>query len=215
MVQKDEELHHAFEQALLAVDRAAAQRLFEQAASGPDPLRVAVRLVSGSLERIGAGWERGTVALSQVYMGGRICEDLVERLLPPSDPQRTKQPRLGIAVFEDHHVLGSRIMSSTLRAAGYELTDYGHGIGARELAQRAIADGIEVLLVSTLMLASALRIRELSALLRGAGSRLKLVVGGAPFLFDEQLWREVGADAVGRCATDAPRLVQELHAGAA
>ena len=71
-----------------------------------------------------------------------------------------------------------------------------------------------MLLVSTLMLSSALRVRELSALLRNAGSTMKLVVGGAPFLFDERLWREVGADAMGRCATEAPRIVEQICGGA-
>ena len=109
-------------------------------------------------------------------------------------------------MLADHHVLGMRIVRATLSAAGYEATDYGHGIGARELAERALADGIEVLLVSTLMLPSALQVSELSTLLRGQDSRIKLVVGGAPFLFDKRLWREVGADAMGRmrhrCAAD-------------
>lgn len=205
----------AFELALLALDRVAPERLFEQAAAGPDGLRAAVRLVGDSLERIGAGWERGTVALSQVYMAGRICEELVDRLLPPGDPQRTDQPRLGLAVLADHHLLGMRIVRATLRAAGYAVTDFGHGIGARELAGRATADGIEVLLVSTLMLSSALQVRELGALLRAGDARVKLVVGGAPFLFDERLWREVGADAMGRCATDAPRIVEQILGGAA
>ena len=209
------ELSGSLERALLALDRVAAQRMVEKATSGPDGLGAVVRLVGESLERIGAGWERGTVALSQVYMGGRICEDLVGRLLPPGDPRRTSQPRLGLAVLEDHHLLGSRILAATLRAAGYELTDYGHGIGAAELAQRALADGIEVLLVSTLMLASALRVRDLSALLRGGGSKIKLVVGGAPFIFDERLWREVGADAMGRCGTDAARIIEQIRGGAA
>lgn len=214
MAGKVDDLSPAFEQALLSLDRTVAQRLFERAASGPEALRGAVRLVSGALESIGQGWERGSVALSQVYMGGRICEDLVGRLLPQSHPQRTYQPRLGLAVFEDHHLLGKRIVWSTLRAAGYEVTDYGHGIGARELAERAVADGIEVLLVSTLMLASALRVRELGELLQAARSRPKLIVGGAPFLFDERLWREVGADALGRCATDAPRIIEQITGGA-
>jgi len=211
----ERDISDAFERALLALDRAAAQRLFEQAAAGPNALRSAVRLVGIGLERIGAGWERGTVAFSQVYMAGRICEELVDRRLPPGDPQRTSQPRLGLAVLADHHVLGMRIVRATLRAAGYEATDYGHGIGARELAERALGDRIEVLLVSTLMLPSALQVRELSALLRGGGSRIKLVVGGAPFLFDERLWREVGADAMGHCATDAPRIVEQILGGAA
>jgi methanogenic corrinoid protein MtbC1 len=35
-------------------------------------------------------------------------------------------------------------------------------------------------------------------------------VGGAPFLFDDQLWQEVGADAMGKSASDAVAIVERL-----
>jgi methanogenic corrinoid protein MtbC1 len=37
------------------------------------------------------------------------------------------------------------------------------------------------------------------------------VVGGAPFRFDEALWRKVGADAMGRNGTDALRILEALE----
>ena len=38
---------------------------------------------------------------------------------------------------------------------------------------------------------------------------MRVVVGGAPFLFGENLWRGVGADAMGRNAAEAVTLVSE------
>jgi methanogenic corrinoid protein MtbC1 len=35
-------------------------------------------------------------------------------------------------------------------------------------------------------------------------------VGGAPFLFDDQLWQEVGADAMGSSAVEAVAIVERL-----
>jgi methanogenic corrinoid protein MtbC1 len=35
-------------------------------------------------------------------------------------------------------------------------------------------------------------------------------VGGAPFLFDNQLWQEVGADAMGNSAAEAVTIVERL-----
>lgn len=40
-----------------------------------------------ALDRIGTGWENGTIALSQVYMSGRICEEVVDDLLPTGAPK--------------------------------------------------------------------------------------------------------------------------------
>jgi methanogenic corrinoid protein MtbC1 len=65
------------------------------------------------------------VALSQVYMAGRFCEALVERVLPPSDPDRKHQPRSAIVALNDHHLLGKRIVYAQMRASGFELFDYG------------------------------------------------------------------------------------------
>jgi methanogenic corrinoid protein MtbC1 len=108
-------------------------------------------------------------------------------------------------------MLGKRIVCSVLRAAGWSVIDYGHGT-AESLAARAISDGLDILLVSALMLPSAMDVRRLTRALSASGAGVRVVVGGAPFVFDEQLWREVGADAVGRNASDAIAIVRRLSA---
>lgn len=102
---------------------------------------------------MGAAWDDGSVALSQVYMSGRFCEQLVERVLPPSDPERKHQPRSAIVVLNDYHLLGKRIVYSMMRASGFELFDYGRMDVDQVLAQ-VRADRIRVLLISVLMLPS-------------------------------------------------------------
>jgi methanogenic corrinoid protein MtbC1 len=82
-----------------------------------------------------------------------------------------------------------------------------------EAVRRAGEDRIAVLLISTLMLPSALHVRELAARLKAAGKGTKVVVGGAPFLFDPALWREVGADAMGRSASEAAGIIERLSGG--
>ena len=82
------DLTFAFERALLSLDRVTAKRIIEAADSDSTPLQLAERLVTPALERIGKAWEQGRVALSQVYMSGRICEELVNTLLPDSSLDR-------------------------------------------------------------------------------------------------------------------------------
>ncbi len=57
-----------FEQALFACDRLAAHEIFSQLNASLSSLEAIENLVVPSLEKIGRGWENGTVALSQVYM---------------------------------------------------------------------------------------------------------------------------------------------------
>jgi methanogenic corrinoid protein MtbC1 len=205
---------HEFEQGLLEMDRVKTRRVVEAMQGTLSAERIVEDLVVPALERMGRDWESGRLALSQVYMGGRICEELVDVLLPPADSSRKQQPRIAIAVLEDHHLLGKRIVYSVLRAGGFDPLDFG-SLDAASLIHRTRHDGIEVLLISTLMLPSALRVRDVSLGLRRAGWAGKIVVGGAPFRLDTQLWQEVSADATSPTAAGALALVAQFAGEAA
>ena len=196
-------------EALLAIDRLAAKEILTQPYPNLTPYQVVEEMVVPALESIGIGWESGTYSLSQVYMSGRICEELVDLILPPSDPARRNQPKMAIVVLEDYHLLGKRIVYSMLRASGFELLNFGR-MDVDTLAKRSLDENVKILLISVLMLPSALRVKELRAKLGMKGSKMKIVVGGAPFRFDHQLWRDVGADAFGSTAIEAVDIVHRM-----
>ncbi len=202
-----------FERALLALDRRAARRVLEEFTGTLAPIEAAEQLMAPALHRIGEAWERGDVALSQVYMGGRICEELLHELVPAGQAAGEPAARIAVAVLGDYHVLGKRMVCAALHAAGLAHLDYGHGLLPRDLVERALADHLEILLLSALLLPSALSIVEVQTGLRAAGSDCRIIVGGAPFLMDDTLWIQSGADAMGRSASDAPRLVRQMVKG--
>lgn len=197
-----------FRNALESLDRVGAHQLFQDALKTLSPSEAVEQLIIPALAQIGDAWEKGDVALSQVYLCGRFCEEMVDRVLPPSDPDRKQQPRSAIVVLSDHHMLGQRIVYSTMRASGFEIFNYGR-MDVQALVARAVQDKLQVLLISVLLLPSALKVAEVCQQLKALGSGIKVVVGGAPFLFDSELWREVGADAMGRNASDAVAIVSD------
>ena len=199
--------------ALLAVDRIASSNLLIRETAAWPPLKRIELLISPVLRRIGEEWEQGRISLAQVYMSGRICEDLVETLLPPHEPRLRTHPKMAIATLVDHHALGKRIVYSVLRSAGFELLDLGQGISVEALVTSVRKEGIRILLISTLMLRSALMVRDLKERLGKEGLDVRIVVGGAPFLFDRELWKDVGADAMVRTASDAIPVIEDLLKG--
>ena len=207
-----DDIARQFEEALLSLDRLEARRLVLMAAGELTPMELVDHVVATALMRIGERWERGDAALSQVYMSGRICEELVDGMLPPGDPKRKDQPPMAIAVLEDYHMLGKRIVYAILRAGGFDLKDYGR-VTVDEIVRKTIDDGVRILLISTLMLHSALHVRDVVEKLKTESADVRVVVGGAPFLFDSRLWREVGADAMGRSASEVPGIVQTITGG--
>jgi methanogenic corrinoid protein MtbC1 len=197
----------AMESALISVDRVRVGRIIRDSCTPGTPFNCVETLIVPALEEIGRRWEAGDVALSQVYMSGRICEEIVDSMLPPGDPRRIDQPRMAIAVLEDHHTLGKRIVVSVLRAGGYEVTDYGHGLSVDDLVRNVSRDNVKILLISTLMLPAALRSKDAIARIKKELPGTKVIVGGAPFNFDPLLWKEVGADAMGSTASDTLAIV--------
>jgi len=148
-----------FQDALLSSNPEKAEVLLKEGLSSLSILKFIEEVVMPALDNIGAGWERGEYALSQVYMSGRICEDLLDRYLPSEDELRNNKPRMAIALLNDYHSLGKKIIYSALRAAGYNLLDYGR-VEAEELVRRAEEDQLELVLISVLMYSSALKVAD-------------------------------------------------------
>lgn len=203
------DLINEFMQALLSLDRLATQKLLKEHTRQTTPIKFIEDVVVVALEQIGTEWQKGNIALSQVYMGGRICEDLVDEILPPDDPDRKGQPRMAICVLSDHHKLGKTIVYSLLRASGFELSDFGT-IEVDELVEFVKIEKIKILLISVLMLPSALMVKKVKERLYDMGLDVKIVVGGAPFRFDSQLWQEVGADAMCATASESVSTINKL-----
>jgi len=56
-----------FKDSLEALDRVGAEHVFQQALAHMTPIQAVEQVVVPALEQIGAAWEEGRVALSQVY----------------------------------------------------------------------------------------------------------------------------------------------------
>ncbi|MBF0444333.1 MAG: cobalamin B12-binding domain-containing protein [Magnetococcales bacterium] len=107
-------------------------------------------------------------------------------------------------------MLGKQMVYSALKASGYDLQDYGR-MDVESLVKRTQEDGIQLLLVSTLMLRSALRVRVLRELMDEKGMKdTRIIVGGAPFRFDPELWQEMGADAMAINTAEALTVVRRM-----
>ena len=146
-------------------------------------------------------------------MSGKLCENMIDSMLSHGDHSSDRATDISVAVLEDHHTLGKRILISILRTGGYTVKDYGHGLTVNQLVQKALEDDAEILMISTLMLNAALKTKEAISAIKKEKPQMRIIVGGAPYHFDPDLWKEVGADAWGRSATDSLHLVDMIQRG--
>jgi methanogenic corrinoid protein MtbC1 len=191
-----------FESALLSLNRVAANNIIRKEFTGDNAFEVIDEIISPALENIGDKWACGDISLSEEYMASKICEEIVARMLPPESPQWKRMPVIAITTLGDEHMLGKRIVISILRASGFNVFDYG-SISPAMIAGKVKEDGVQILMASTLMLNFAMEVKKLRNIFTEEGITTKIIVGGAPFLFDNELWKEVGADAMAADATQA------------
>ncbi|MEO5356021.1 MAG: cobalamin-dependent protein [Nitrospirae bacterium YQR-1] len=196
---------------LLSVDKLQVKKMLMELKESYEPIAIVERIIVPSLEQIGEGWMTDTVSLSQVYMSGKICSEILDDVIPHEQINRQQQLKMAIATLEDFHTLGKQIVKGFLYASGFEVADYGGGLTVGSLVERVIRDKTDVLLISVLMLPSALSIKEVRKQLRERHAATIIVAGGAPFNFDDELFKEVEADYAGRTVSDAIHIVRTLE----
>lgn len=198
-----------FEETLVNYDKTKAYSLFDDFIKQNNTTKFIDDVIIEVLNNIGDKWDKGILSLSQVYLSSKICEEIISKHVSTINTISKNDRKIGIVTLEDYHILGKRIVSSTLSSFGFNLVDYGHGISAEEMIDIVVKDKPEILLISVLMYPSALRVKTLRDELVKKGINIKILVGGAPFNFDQDLWTSVGADAMGKNASEAALILEK------
>lgn len=167
-------------------------------------------LIINALDVIGKGWEDGNISLAQVYMSGIICEKIINKYIPVFNIETKEVPKIGVCVLLDHHSLGKKIVESVIKANGYSSIDLGVGLTPEDIVAKVSEEKIDVLIISTLMLSSALKVKQVKEDLKQKGLKVKVIAGGAPFRLDSNLWKKVDADADGLTASEIVKVIQRV-----
>lgn len=191
----------------------AQQALQSALDAGLPPESLLARLATAAARafRVDGYEERPAIAH---FRNARILENALNTLEPLIEEERTTRGTVVMGnAWQDYHDLGRRVVSITLRAAGFRVVDLGLSVPNDVFVETAIKENAKVIGVSSLLLSTAKYIPELKEELvrRGRGD-IRVIVGGAPFLVDPRLRDNFGADGVGRTPQDAVRLVEHVYA---
>lgn len=154
--------------------------------------------------------------LAQHFMTSKIAAEVTERMLLKFQhpPEIIGRVVIGTA-HGDLHSLGKRIVMGCLKALMVDVIDLGVNVAAERFVAEAIAHDAQVIAISAMMVHSAtgengcLKVREILRE-RGLEARFRIVVGGAPYRFDDQLYKAVGADAWAPDGVSAGKVIVEL-----
>lgn len=193
----------AYNEAVFDTDRERALQIIHAAVDGgTSPEEIVFQVVIPAIERMVKSISEDFDAnLAQHYMASQIAAEVTEQMVA----RFTQPPRIeGTVVIGtargDLHTLGKRIVIGCLKSLMIDVTDIGVNVPPEQFVDEALALRAQVIGVSTMMLHTARgddgpqRVRELLDE-RRLQDQIKLIVGGAPYRFQPDLYQYVGADA--------------------
>ena len=213
-----EQLIAAYKEATYDTDRDKALEIVHDAvSSGVSPEDIVLKVVVPAIEQmvssIGKDYE---LNLAQHFMVSQIAAEVTEEMIPKFKKMPEVVGRIVIGTAQgDLHSLGKRIVIGSLRARMIDATDLGVNVSPERFVDEAVAHQAQVISISAMMVHTArgengcLAVRRILKE-RGLENKIKIVVGGAPFRFDHQLYKTVGADAWADDGITAGRVIFDL-----
>jgi trimethylamine corrinoid protein len=154
--------------------------------------------------------------LAQHFMTAQIAAEVTEKMLEKFQhpPEIIGRVVMGTA-YGDLHSLGKRIVMGCLKALMVEVIDLGVNVPAERFVDEALAHDAQVIAISAMMVHSAggeNGCRKVRRILkeRGLEKRFRIVVGGAPYRFDPELYKTVGADGWAGDGVNAAKVIVDL-----
>jgi trimethylamine corrinoid protein len=208
----------AYNEAVFETDKEAAFRAVDDAlARGLTPEDIVFKVVIPAVEEMMARIAGDPDAnLAQHFMTAQIASEVTEKMLEKfqHSPEIVGKVIIGTA-HGDLHSLGKRIVMGCLKALMVDVVDLGVNVPAERFVAEACSRDAQVIAISAMMVHTAngpqgsLKVRQLLRE-QGLEDQIRIAVGGAPYRFDGELYRAVGADAYAIDGVTAGRVIIDL-----
>lgn len=166
-----------------------------------------------SLYEVGRLWQLNKVSVAQEHYSTAVTQFIMSQLYPHILSQkRTPYKFVGVCASGELHEIGLRMVSDFLEMEGWQTFYVGANVPAESIAglirdKKAHVLGISATLTYHVPIVARL-IKQLR--LQEDFQELKIIVGGNPFNWDQDLWQQVGADAFARDAAEAVKTSLQL-----
>jgi trimethylamine corrinoid protein len=208
----------AYNEAVFETDKEAAFRAVNDALGrGVSPEDIVFKVVIPAVEEMMTRIAKDPDAnLAQHFMTAQIASEVTEKMLEKFEhsPERIGKVVIGTA-YGDLHSLGKRIVMGCLKALMVDVVDLGVNVPADRFVAEAVRLEAQVIAISAMMVHTAngpqgcLKVRQLLNE-QGLEDRIRIAVGGAPYRFDGELYRAVGADAYATDGVTAGKVIIDL-----
>ena len=164
------------------------------------PLELVNNELIPALDRVGKGFEKGTVFLPQLLMSAEAAKAAFEVVKDAmrGAPQEVKGKIILATVKGDIHDIGKNIVKVLLENYGYQVIDLGKDVPPETIADTAVRENVPLVGLSALMTTTVVSMEQTIRLLRERKPDARIVVGGA--VLTQEYADSIGADCYARDA---------------
>ena len=180
--------------------RESAAEAAKAALQTVQPLELVNTELIPALDRVGKGFEAGTVFLPQLLMSAEAAKaafDVVKDAMRGA-PQETRGRIILATVKGDIHDIGKNIVKVLLENYGYQVLDLGKDVAPEVIVDTAVRENVPLVGLSALMTTTVVSMEQTIRLLREKKPDAKVVVGGA--VLTQEYADSIGADCYARDA---------------
>ncbi|HEY5556004.1 cobalamin B12-binding domain-containing protein [Acetobacterium sp.] len=160
--------------------------------------------------------EDDSTCLSQMFFTAQIAAAVTEEMIPlfKQAPKVVGCVVIGTS-SGDFHGLGKRIVIGCLKAMMIDVIDLGLSVPPERFVDEAVANKAQLIGISSMMVHTArgengcLKVRQILKE-RGLEEQIKIIVGGAPYRYDHELYKVVQADAWTENAITSSQIIKDL-----
>jgi len=220
---KNKSILEKLSEAVRDYDNDRAKLLAEEAVEkGIDPVEALEEGLAKALREVGDKFGRGEAFITELIAAAQAMEagaEVLNKEIARRGASRKSVGKFLIGTVEgDIHSIGKNIVTTMLRATGFEVFDLGADVSTNVFVEKVRELKPDILGLSALMTTTMTVQREVIAALSEAQLRkdVKVMLGGAPVT--EEWVNEIGADSFGLDAdsavSEALRLMEEARADA-
>ena len=188
----ENELFHALEKGMKGETVHAVQKLLET----KDEMAVVNDYLIPALDKVGQGFEKGTIFLPQMMQAATAAQggfEVIKERLAASGKAGVSKGQVVIATVKgDIHDIGKNIVKVIMENYGFEMIDLGRDVPAETIVNTVVEKNIRLVGLSALMTTTLKSMEETIAAVRAAAPDCKFLVGGAVLTPDYA--EKIGAD---------------------
>ncbi len=163
-----------------------------------------------ALDRVGKGFENGTIFLPQLLMSADAAKAAFAAVKETvGDHSEQQKGRVILATVKgDIHDIGKNIVKVMLENYGYEVLDLGKDVPPEVITDTAVRENIRLVGLSALMTTTVVSMEETIRMLKEKKPDTKVVVGGA--VLTQEYADRIGADAYAKDAMATVRYADSV-----